>query len=49
MRPENSILCTKGAKWAFSDRVWSLQYESKASKHEEVSPNSLGSLNLACS
>ena len=25
----NSILCTKGAKWAFLDRVWSLQYESK--------------------
>ena len=31
---ENSILCTKDAKWAFLDRVWSLQYESKASKHE---------------
>ena len=31
---ENSILCTKGVKWAFLDRVWSLQYESKASKHE---------------
>ena len=34
MLNENSILCTKGAKWAFLDRVWSLQYESKASKHE---------------
>ena len=31
---KNSILCTKGAKWSFLDRVWSLQYESKASKHE---------------
>ena len=27
----NSILCTKGVKWAFLDRVVSLQYESKAS------------------
>ena len=26
-----SILCAKGVKWAFLDRVWSLQYESKAS------------------
>ena len=31
---QNSILCTKGAKWAFLNRVWSLQYELKASKHE---------------
>ena len=31
---KNSILCTKGVKCAFLDRVWSLQYESKASKHE---------------
>ena len=30
----NSILCTKGVKWTFLDQVWSLQYVSKASKHE---------------
>ena len=27
----NSILCTKGVKWAFLDRVGSLQHEPKAS------------------
>ena len=38
IRADNSILCVKGVKWPFLDRVWSALYEPKAKTATTRSP-----------